>query len=138
MRRSPHSITCTLKRSAIKKGYSNPSGVIMLPRRTITSDWSWYIVSVIKKEKRVSWLFERGIGYRRYCKERIIKRRASRGTSNTRLFRIGELGPYNPVGRNKLPKKSKRGQKNTRATYYYQSDSIKKIIYSKKKQLRQV
>ena len=51
MRRSPHSITCTLKRSAIKKGYSNPSGVIMLPRRTITSDWSWYIVSVIKKER---------------------------------------------------------------------------------------
>ena len=86
-----------------------------------------------KERKRVSWLFERGIGYRRYCKERIIKRRASRGTSNTRLFRIGELGPYNPVGRNKLPKKSKRGQKNTRATYYYQSDSIKKrIIYSKK------
>ena len=36
------------------------------------------------------------------------------------------LGPYNPVGRNKLPKKSKREQKNTRATYYYQSDSIKK------------
>ena len=51
VRRSPHSITCTLKRSAIKKGYSNPSGVIMLPRRTIASDWSWYIVSVIKKER---------------------------------------------------------------------------------------
>ena len=49
----------------------------MLPRRTITSDWSWYILSVIKKEKRVFWLFERGIGIRRYCKERIIKRRAS-------------------------------------------------------------
>ena len=23
----------------------------MLPRRTIASDWSWYIVSVIKKER---------------------------------------------------------------------------------------
>ena len=87
-----------------------------------------------KKRKRVFWLFERGIGYRRYCKERMIKRRASRGTSNTRLFRVGELGPYNPVGRNKLPKKSKREQKNTRATYYYQSDSVKKrVIYSKKR-----
>ena len=41
----------------------------MLPRRTITSDWSWYILSVIKKRKRVFWLFERGIGIRRYCKE---------------------------------------------------------------------
>ena len=85
-----------------------------------------------KERKRVFWLFERGIG-ERYCKERIIKRRASRGTSRTRCFSDGERGPYNPVGRNKLPKKSKREQKNTRATYYYQSDSIKKrIIYSKK------
>ena len=80
----------------------------------------------------MSWLFERGIGYRRYCKE-DNQEASFKGTSNTRLFRIGELGPYNPVGRNKLPKKSKRGQKNTRATYYYQSDSIKKeIIYSKR------
>ena len=87
-----------------------------------------------KERKRVFWLFERGIGYRRYCKERIIKRRASRGTSNTQLFRVGELGPYNPVGRDKLPKKSKREQKNTRATYYYQSDSIKKRIINSKKE----
>ena len=54
------------------------------------------------------------------------QRRASRGTSNTRCFSDGELGPYNPVGRNKLPKKSKQGTKNTRAVHYYQSDSIKK------------
>ena len=44
------------------------------------------------------------------------------------------LGPYNPVGRNKLLKKSKRGQKNTRATYYYQSDSIKKKLFIRKKE----
>ena len=87
-----------------------------------------------KERKRVSWLFERGIGYRRYCKERIIKRRASRGTSNTRCFSDGELGPYNPVGRNKLPKKSKRGQKNTEAVHYYQSDSIKKKVFIRKKE----
>ena len=43
------------------------------------------------------------------------------------------LGPYNPVGRNKLLKKSKRGQKNTRATYYYQSDSIKRKLFEKKR-----
>ena len=40
--------------------------------------------------------------------------------------------PYNPVGRNKLPKKSKREQKNTRATYYYQSDSIKRKLFIRK------
>ena len=75
----------------------------------------------------MSWLFERN------------QEASFKGTSNTRCFSDGELGPYNPVGRNKLPKKSKRGQKNTRAVHYYQSDSIKKrIIYSKKKQLRQV
>ena len=41
--------------------------------------------------------------------------------------------PYNPVGRNKLPKKSKRDKKNTRATYYYQSDSIKKKLFIRKR-----
>ena len=67
-------------------------------------------MSVIKKEKRVSWLFERGIGYRRYCKE-DNQEASFKGNFNTRCFSDGELGPYNPVGRNKLPKKSKRGQK---------------------------
>ena len=81
----------------------------------------------------MSWLFERGIGYRRYCKE-DNQEASFKGNFNTRCFSDGELGPYNPVGRNKLPKKSKRGQKNTRAVHYYQSDSIKKkIIYSKKR-----
>ena len=79
------------------------------------------------------WLFERGIGYRRYCKREDNQETSFKGTSCTRHFSVVWLGPYNPVGRNKLPKKSKREQKNTRATYYYQSDSIKKrIIYSKK------
>ena len=34
-----------------------------------------------------------------------------KGTSCTRHFSVVWLGPYNPVGRNKLPKKSKREQK---------------------------
>ena len=84
------------------------------------------------------WLFERGIGYRRYCKERIIKRRASRELPVRDTLVLCDWDKYNPVGRNKLPKKSKREQKNTRATYYYQSDIKKESIYLFEKQLRQV
>ena len=67
-------------------------------------------MSVIKKERECS-------GYSNVVSGTgdIVKRdnqeASFRGTSNTRLFRVGELGPYNPVGRNKLPKKSKREQK---------------------------
>ena len=79
-----------------------------------------------KERKRVFWLFERGIGYRRYCKERIIKRPELQGELPVRdTLVLCDWGRITPVGRNKLPKKSKREQKNTRATYYYQSDSIK-------------
>ena len=78
------------------------------------------------------WLFERGIGYRRYCKE-DNQETSFKGTSCTRHFSVVWLEPYNPVGRNKLPKKSKREQKNTRATYYYQSDSIKRNYLFEKK-----
>ena len=63
-----------------------------------------------KERKRVSWLFERGIGYRRYCKE-DNQEASFKGNFNTRLFRIGELGPYNPVGRNKLPRSQNRDKK---------------------------
>ena len=99
----------------------------MLPRRTITSDWSWYIVSVIKKERECSGYSNVVSGTGDIVK-RII-RGELQGNFRTRCFSDGERGPYNPVGRNKLPKKSKREQKNTRATYYYQSDSIKKENY---------
>ena len=85
-----------------------------------------------KERKRVFWLFERGIGYRRYCKE-DNQEASFKGNFRTRCFSDGERGPYNPVGRNKLPKKSKREQKNTRATYYYQSDSIKRKLFIRKK-----
>ena len=95
-------------------------------------------MSVIKKEKRVSWLFERGIGYRRYCKE-DNQEASFKGTSNTRCFSDGELGPYNPVGRNKLPKKSKRGQKKILERFIITKAIVsKKLFIRKKKQLRQV
>ena len=89
-------------------------------------------MSVIKKERECSG-YSNGMTIRGFGRE-DNQRGDFRGTSNTRLFRVGELEPYNPVGRNKLPEEIKREQKNTRATYYYQSDSIKKrIIYSKKR-----
>ena len=33
------------------------------------------------------------------------------GTSLTRCFSVGDRGPYNPVGRNKLPEEIKAGTK---------------------------
>ena len=88
-------------------------------------------MSVIKKERECPGYSNVVSGTGDIVK-RIIKRRSSRELQHAVTLVMVCLGPYNPVGRNKLLKKSKRGQKNTRATYYYQSDSIKKIIYSKK------
>ena len=90
-----------------------------------------YSVSYKEKEKRVSWLFERGIGYRRYCKEDNQEASFKELQHAVTFSDVSE--PYNPVGRNKLLKKSKRGQKNTRATYYYQSDSIKRELFIRKR-----
>ena len=93
-------------------------------------------MSVIKKERECSGYSNVVSGTGDIVK-RIIKRRFG-GTSLTRCFSVGDRGPYNPVGRNKLPEEIKAGTKNTRAVHYYQSDSIKRELFIRKKQLRQV
>ena len=95
-------------------------------------------MSVIKKERECS-------GYSNVVSgtgdivERIIKRRASRELPVRDTLVLCDWEPYNPVGRNKLPKKSKREQKILERLIITKAIvSKKKLFIRKKKQLRQV
>ena len=90
-------------------------------------------MSVIKKERECSGYSNVVSGTGDIVKEDNQEASFKGNFQHAALLESGSWGPYNPVGRNKLPKKSKREQKNTRATYYYQSDSIKRELFIRKR-----